>query len=223
MSIRTYKQLKLHEPAPMSLKSKTTALMIVDMQNDYCRKGGKAYAPEFEAAITPISAFLAKARTKGMPIVYTKNCLGDPGGSWTKIYEQGWTVVPPHCIEGTKGADIVDELRPKTGEYVVKKASYSLFLGAYKNEAEEIMAKFRKDHPDVDTFIVVGTDMNVCVFFNADALYWSGYTVVLALDGICGSPVFRAERGDIGYDHGLWFLSSLNGARVTKTQLITII
>jgi nicotinamidase-related amidase len=206
----------------MNLKAKTTAIIIIDMQNDYCRRGGKAYAPEFEAAVASISAFVAKARAKGIPIVYTQNWLSDSDGSWTRIYEQGWTVVPPHCIQDTAGAEIVDELKPGAGDYVIKKTSYNLFLGAYKQKAEEIMARFKKDHPNVGTFIVVGTDMNVCVFFNSDALYWSGYMVVLALDGICGSPLFRAERGDIGYDHGLWFLSALNGARVTTTQLITL-
>lgn len=223
MNERTYKPLRLPEPTPMSLKSDATAVMVVDMQNDYCRKDGKTYAPEFEAAIGPISRLLAKARAKGVPVVYTKNWLSDPDETWTKAYEQGWTAIPPHCIEGTKGAEIVEELKPKQGDCVIKKAAYSLFLGAYKQEAEDIMAKFKKDHPKVDTFIVVGTDMNVCVFFNSDALHWSGYTVVLALDGIGGSSQFRTERGDIGYDHGLWFLSALNGAKVTTTQLTTFV
>jgi ureidoacrylate peracid hydrolase len=207
----------------MTLKLDATAVMVVDMQIDYCRKYGKTYAPEFEAAIGPIKALLAQARAKGVPVVYTKNWLNDPNGTWTKAHEQGWTAIPPHCIEGTEGAEIVDELKPKPEDYIIKKAAYSLFLGAYKRNAENIMTKFRNDHPKVDTFIVVGTDMNVCVFFNSDALHWCGYTVVLALDGIGGSPQFRTERGDVGYDHGLWFLSALNGAKVTTTQLITLI
>jgi len=144
MSRHTYKPLNLPEPTPMNLKAKTTAIIIIDMQNDYCRRGGKAYAPEFEAAVASISAFVAKARAKGIPIVYTQNWLSDSDGSWTRIYEQGWTVVPPHCIQDTPGAEIVDELKPGAGDYVIKKASYNLFLGAYKQKAEEIMARFKK-------------------------------------------------------------------------------
>ena len=220
-----YEAYKLTPPEPSSvtLNSLTTALVIIDMQNDYCKKNGSFYAPESEAVITSISALLAEARAKGMPIVYTQNWLSDPDGGWAYAYEMGWTVIPPHCLENTWGAEIVDELKPTAEDYVIRKFSFSMFLGVYRQGAEEIMAKFAEEHPDVDTFIITGTVTNVCVFFNSDVLYWLGYKVVLPVDCAGGSAVFRSEKGDVGYDYTLWFLSTCDGVMITTTELITLV
>lgn len=203
------------EPSPITVNSKTAALIIIDMQNDYCRKDGKAFASEYEVTIEPIKALLGRARTKGVPVIYTQNWLSDPGGLWEQAYKQGWSVVPPHCLEGTRGADIIDELKPLVTDYIIRKSSFNMLLGSYKHDAERLLEKFRRDHSKVDTFVVVGVDMNVCVFLNSDALHSYGYNIVLPKDCIGGGPMFKTING-------LWFLAALDGARIANSQLLTL-
>lgn len=105
-------RLKVLNPSQANLNSTTTAVAVIDMQNDYCRKEGKFFTSESQSAVVPISALLAKARAKGIPIIYTRNCLADADGSWACAYQKGWSVTPPHCLAGTWGAEIVDELGP---------------------------------------------------------------------------------------------------------------
>jgi len=189
--------------------------MIIDMQHDYCVKDGKAYAPEYEAVIEPIRTLIATARIKNMPIMYTQNWISDKDGLWAKAYEQGLAVVPPHCLEGTRGAEIIDEIKPLATDYVIKKTSFNMLLGSYRHSAEKTLEKFRSKSPSVDTFIVVGADMNVCVFLNSDALHSFGYSIVLPEDCIGGSPIFGAING-------LFFLSMLDAARITTTELMKL-
>jgi len=192
------------------------------MQNDYCRKTGKAYAPEYEAVTSSIQKLLAKSREKNIPVVYTQNWLTDTGGYWSEAFRRGETVVPVHCIENTWGANIIDELKPTENEYVIRKTHYNMFLGTLRQDAEQKMTRFKELHPTIDTFVVAGIDANVCVFFNSDSLYSLGYRVILPVDCIGGSATFRAEKADIGYDHSIWFLSRLNGAKLTRSELITL-
>ena len=217
-----YKPLDIPPAQPVSLEAKKTALMIVDMQNDYCMREGKAFSPEYETVIAPIQALLVNSKRNGMPVIYTQNWLTDPEGYWSEAYKRGETVIPVHCLQNTWGAHIIEELKPEGEDYVIRKTHYNMFLGALRQEADEAMKRFKTTHAAVETFIVTGLDANVCVFFNSDSLYSLGYRVVLPLDCIGGSPTFRGEKADVGYDHSIWFLSRLNGATVTSSELLAL-
>jgi nicotinamidase-related amidase len=217
-----YRPLDLPLTESVILEAKKTALIIIDMQNDYCKRDGKAFAPEYESVIAPIRTLLIDSKRSGVPVIYTQNWLADVGGYWSQAYEREETVVPVHCLQNTWGADIIDELKPARGDLVIRKTHYNMFLGELRHEADEAMTRFRAAYPAVDTFMVTGLDANVCVFFNSDSLFSLGYRLVLLQDCIGGSPTFRAEKADVGYDHSIWFLSRLNGARITASYLLTL-
>src|SRR3954451_19024244 len=72
-----------------------TALIVIDMQNDFVRDGGSLRVPDAEATIPAISALLGLARGQGMRVVYSQDTHRDGDPEW-----RGWA---PHCRGGGWG------------------------------------------------------------------------------------------------------------------------
>src|SRR3712207_6647322 len=85
-----------------------TALVVVDMQNDFVKEGGTLVVPDAEATIPKIQGLLDLARGSGMRVVFTQDTHtdGDPE----------WEIWPEHVREGSWGWQIVDELAPREDE-----------------------------------------------------------------------------------------------------------
>src|SRR5262249_6120092 len=94
----------------------TTALLVIDMQNDFVERGGALLVPDAAATVAPIRRLLELARTSAMRVVYGQDTHrpGDPE----------WQIWPEHCREGSWGWEIVAGLAPRAGETVVAKARY---------------------------------------------------------------------------------------------------
>ena len=80
-----------------------TALVIIDMQNDFVKQGGSLLVPEAEATVPAIKCLLDFARANQMRVVFSQDThrKGDPE----------WEIWPEHCREGSWGWEIVAELR----------------------------------------------------------------------------------------------------------------
>ena len=108
------------------------ALLIVDVQNDFCEGGSLAVAGG-AAAARAISAYLGSPQSSGYAhVVATKDHHIDPDGhfSATPDFASSW---PPHCVAGTRGADFHPDLDTSRVEAVFLKgehaAAYSGFEG----------------------------------------------------------------------------------------------
>ncbi len=108
------------------------ALVIVDVQNDFCEGGSLAVAGGGQVA-RAISAYLASPGSRGYAhVVATKDHHVDPDGhfSATPDFTDSW---PPHCVAGTRGADFHPDLDTSRFEAVFLKgehaAAYSGFEG----------------------------------------------------------------------------------------------
>ena len=90
-----------------------TALVVVDMQNDFVREGGSLMVPDAEATIPAISDLLEFARTHAMRVIYSQDTHrdGDPE----------WQIWPEHAREGSWGWQIVDALTPAADDTVLRK------------------------------------------------------------------------------------------------------
>lgn len=95
---------------------KHTALVVVDIQNDFCPGGALAVA-DGDKVVKPLNRYIEKFRSAGAPIIFTRdwhppdhNSFKAQGGPW-----------PPHCVQGTEGAKFhPDLLIPPEGEIVSK-------------------------------------------------------------------------------------------------------
>jgi len=82
------------------------ALVIVDVQNDFCPGGALAVAGGDEV-VPALNAYIEKFTKAGRPIFATRDWHPEKTKHF-KAYGGQW---PPHCIQGTKGAEFRDDLR----------------------------------------------------------------------------------------------------------------
>ncbi len=156
---------------------KTTALIVVDMQNDFVKPGGALVVPQAEQTIPAIRRLLTLARRGGAAVFYTQD-THDPGDMEFPIWGE-------HVLRGSWGWQIVDELAPQPGERVIQKLRYDGFFGTPLDD--ELRLK------NVATVIVCGTVANICVLHTAGSAALRGYKVVLPVDAISAITPFDME------------------------------
>lgn len=147
----------------------TKALIVVDVQNDFCEGGslGVKGGARTAAAVTEYS------RTGGYDhVVATRDHHIDPGAHFsdTPDFVDTW---PPHCVVGTPGAEFHTDFDASVAEEVFDKgqytAAYSGFEGTARDGETTLVAWLRERN--VDEVDVVGIATDHCVRATAlDAL-----------------------------------------------------
>ena len=159
------------------------ALIIVDVQNDFCEGGSLAVAGG-AAVARAISERLA-ADHGYRHVVATKDFHVDPGAhfSATPDYVDSW---PPHCVVGTPGTDLHPNLATDRIQAVFTKgeheAAYSGFQG---HSGETGLADWLRDH-EVSTVDIVGIATDHCVRATALDAARAGFGTTVILDLTAG-------------------------------------
>ena len=99
----------------------TTTLLVIDMQNDFVKRGGSLPVPDAEATVPAIRRLLDLARARQMRIVYSQD-THLPG-------DREWRIWPQHCLQGSWGWEIVAELAPDAADTVLCKVRHDAFFG----------------------------------------------------------------------------------------------
>ena len=156
------------------------ALIIVDVQNDFCAGGSLAVTGG--AALAPaINDYLA-AEPGYQHVVATQDFHIDPGDHFSDQpdYSSSW---PPHCIVGSFGADFHPDLDTGPIEAVFRKgayaAAYSGFEGVDENGTP--LLDWLRQH-DVDEVDVVGIATDHCVRCTAEDAVRAGLTTRVLID-----------------------------------------
>ena len=156
------------------------ALIIVDVQNDFCEGGSLAVAGG-AAVARSISALLTSGNHGYDHIVATLDYHIDPGGHFAAEpdYVRSW---PPHCVAGTAGAQFHPDLVTGPIEAVFRKgahaAAYSGFEGA--DDDGTPLAAWLRGH-NVDQVEVVGIATDYCVRATAADAAAAGFTTRVLL------------------------------------------
>src|SRR5687768_13693815 len=87
--------------APMQEYDSQTALIVVDVQNDFADPQGSLYVTGGERVIPPINEQIALAREAGALVVFTQ----DWHPASTPHFEKDGGIWPVHCVQGTWGAE----------------------------------------------------------------------------------------------------------------------
>ena len=169
------------------------ALIIVDVQNDFCEGGSLAVAGG-TAVARAISERLTGRGHDYAHVVATKDFHVDPGSHFSDHpdYAASW---PPHCVAGTPGADFHPDLDTSAVEAVFFKgahaAAYSGFEGA--DEAGTPLADWLRGH-GIDEIDVVGIATDYCVHATAADAARMGFSTRVLLDLTAGvAPASTAE------------------------------
>jgi nicotinamidase-related amidase len=147
------------------------ALLIVNMLKDMIEEGRPFKMPFiFKQLIVPkIKEFTKKCRQAGIPVIYICDAHRPNDPEFTD-FPKGME----HAVKGTKGAEIIEELKPCKGDFVVTKRRFSGFFGT---ELECLLSEL-----DVNSVIIVGRPTNVCVLYTAADAFFRGFKVYVIND-----------------------------------------
>ncbi|RZS52373.1 cysteine hydrolase family protein [Sphaerotilus mobilis] len=165
-----------------------TALVVIDMQRDFVEPGGFGASlgndvSLLHAAIEPIADLLAAWRSRGWPIVHTREChrpdlsdcpdaklgRGDPS---LRIGESG--PMGRLLIAGEPGADIIPALYPQPGEWVIDKPGKGMFWATGLHE--------RLQAAGITHLVFTGVTTEVCVQTSMREANDRGYDSVIVED-----------------------------------------
>ena len=103
MSLDTFSSHR-HEQGTV-LDPARTAVLVVDMVNDFCKPGGAMVLPGYEALVPGQRRMIEAARSCGAPVLWIHDAHR-PG----MRHEREWAKRTPHCVEGTWGVEIIEAL-----------------------------------------------------------------------------------------------------------------
>jgi nicotinamidase-related amidase len=202
------------EPGPFTFDLASTALVIIDMQRDFCEPGGFGETlgndvSLLRAVIPPLRSVLAAARAAGLTVVHTReghrpdlsDCppaklnrgnptlrIGDPGPKGRIL------------VRGEYGHDIIDELAPLPGELVVDKPGKGSFHGT--SFGAELTAR------GITSLVVTGVTTEVCVHTTVREANDRGYECLVLSDCVgsyfpefqrVGLAMIAAQGGIFGW------------------------
>ena len=156
------------------IRADTSALMVVDMQNDFVDPRGSLYVPRARGTIPAIRRLIDFARAHKLPVIYTQD--------WHPPGDPEFGVWGTHALGGTWGAEIVPELSPGPEDLVVRKLRYDGFFGT----------TLEQDLHDrgVHAVMITGTVSNICVLHTAGSAALRGIHVIVPVDAVSAITEF---------------------------------
>lgn len=138
------------------IKKSDCLLLIIDMQNDFIAEGAPIECPGGRDIILNIRKMKDWANKNGVPVVYTKEEHRRQKVDFGLELERS---EPEHCLEGSEGVEIVDELKPDKSDYVILKRRYSAY---YQTDFELLLKGLKRK-----AVLICGAATNVCVYATA--------------------------------------------------------
>jgi nicotinamidase-related amidase len=155
----------------------TTALVVVDMQNDFVDPRGSLCVAGAQATVPVIARLVERARGAGMLVVFTQD--------WHAPDDPEFALWGPHAVAGTWGAEVVPELAPHPSDLVIRKLRYDAFYGT---PLEHELRRRR-----VETLIITGTVSNICVLHTAGSAALRWFRVIVPVDAISALTEFDQQ------------------------------
>lgn len=137
---------------------KSTALIIIDMQNGYLTAGAPVYCPKAVHFIPKINELSGICRSLGIPVIFV--CASyRPDLSDIGLREEIRPLTDSilEVLEGRKSAEVVNGLNVEKSDYIVKKCRYSAFIGG-SSSLEPLLRTLGRD-----ILLICGIATDVCV------------------------------------------------------------
>ena len=151
------------------------AILVIDMLNDFIN--GKFRLEGVEEIVQNIQKLLGVSRQLNIPIIFCNDAHHRQDRE-LKIWGE-------HVIKGTKGAQVIKQLRPMSKDYVIAKNTYSAF---FNTMLKELLQSFYKGR-GANCLIVTGIHTDICVKHTVYDAFLNGYNITVAEDGVKALPL----------------------------------
>ncbi|MEM1610262.1 MAG: isochorismatase family cysteine hydrolase [Sulfolobales archaeon] len=169
------------------------ALIVIDMNKDFVY--GKLGNERAKKLVPRLKELIERARESSIPVIY----VGDahlPSDPEIRIWGE-------HSMKGTTGAEIVDELKPREGDYILEKRAYSAF---HETGLDMLLRSL-----GIDTVILTGLHTNICVRHTAADAFFKGYRIIVPRDAV---DAFTEKE----HVEGLEYLKRVYGAEILDSS-----
>ena len=145
------------------------ALLVIDMLNDFISKKGVLFCGKSSRRIVPfIKTKINDFRKNKDLVIYVADSHDED--------DREFSLFPRHCVRGTKGAKIINELKPQKQDIVVHKKTFD---GVFETDLDFILKK-----NDIRQVYLVGVCTSICVMETVSSLVLRGYEVTVLKDGV---------------------------------------
>lgn len=172
------------------------AILVVDMLNEFVT--GSISNERALATIAPNAKLLDAARKAGIPVIFCND-------SHVKGVDAEFKLWGEHAVSGTKGAQVIDELKVGPSDYIVEKRRYSAF---FQTNLDMLLREL-----GVDTLIITGLWIHLCVRQTTVDGFCHGYKIVMPKDA---TNAFTQDE----YDYSIDFLKGACGAEITDVDTL---
>ncbi|MEM2281088.1 MAG: isochorismatase family cysteine hydrolase [Candidatus Bathyarchaeia archaeon] len=169
------------------------AVIVIDMLNDFVT--GDLKCERAQHIIPNLKRLLEAAREHKVPVIY---CNDAHYPSDFEVHRWGL-----HAVKGTKGAEVIPELKPTEKDFIVEKRTYS---GFYETGLDPLLRSLYNGE-GVKTVVLCGIHTHICVQHTAADAFFRGYRIVVAKDGV---EAFTQED----HEHGLHYMEYIYNAKL---------
>ena len=139
------------------------------MLNDFIREDGKLYIGDGGGKIIlPIQKELERFRKEKNLVFYICD--------YHQSNDKEFNLFPPHCLSGTEGANIIEELKPLKNDFIIHKRKYSGFFQT------DLDVSLREE--GIVELELVGVCTNICVLYTAVSARMLNYKVTVLKDAV---------------------------------------
>jgi len=183
--------LKVMVTGMMSLK---TAIIVVDIINDFVT--GVLGSKRAQRIVPKVKHLIDFAHKEKIPVIFTCD-------THLPNLDNEFEIWPPHALQGTPGSEVVDELRPKREDFVIRKRRYNSF---FDTDLDTLLRELR-----VETVVLVGLVTDICIQNTAAGAFFLGYHIVVPEDGV-ETISDEFQKTSLGY------MKRVFGVRITTVE-----
>jgi ureidoacrylate peracid hydrolase len=169
----------------VTLNPERAAVLVVDMVNDFCKPGGAMVLPGYEILVPKQKAVIDAARIAGAPIIWIHD-----SHRRNMRRDREFLKRSPHCLEGSWGVEIIEDLGARADEIHVIKHRYSAF---FQTDLDLVLKDML-----IEQVVVFGVVTNICVRSTVHDAFFNGYEVVVPRD--CCAATGPREQESTLYD-----------------------